>query len=87
MADKAVQRRNILKSTLAAAAAVGAAAPLASHAQATVTWRMQALWDGGTTPQKFEERFVARVAETCLRPARSCPPRKRLMPCAAARLS
>ena len=24
---------------------------------------MQALWDGGTTPQKFEERFVARVAE------------------------
>lgn len=63
MADKAVQRRNILKSTLAAAAAVGAAAPLASHAQATVTWRMQALWDGGTTPQKFEERFVARVAE------------------------
>ena len=55
MADKAVQRRNILKSTLAAAAAVSAAAPLASHAQATVTWRMQALWDGGTTPQKFEE--------------------------------
>jgi TRAP-type mannitol/chloroaromatic compound transport system substrate-binding protein len=24
---------------------------------------MQALWDPGTTPQKFEERFVARVAE------------------------
>jgi hypothetical protein len=26
-----------------------------AQAQATVTWRMQALWDGGTTPQKFEE--------------------------------
>lgn len=47
--------------------AVGAAASLAvstpARAQATVTWRMQALWDGGTTPQKFEERFVKRVAE------------------------
>lgn len=64
MADQSVNRRNILKSSLAAAAAAaGAAIPMVSHAQATVTWRMQALWDGGTTPQKFEERFVARVAE------------------------
>ena len=63
MAHPALNRRNILKSTLAAAAATGAATPMLSHAQATVTWRMQALWDGGTTPQKFEERFVARVAE------------------------
>ncbi|MBH1978156.1 MULTISPECIES: TRAP transporter substrate-binding protein DctP [unclassified Simplicispira] len=63
MADQSINRRNILKSSLAAATAVGAAVPLVSHAQATVTWRMQALWDGGTTPQKFEERFVARVAE------------------------
>ena len=63
MAHPALTRRNILKSSLAAAAATGAAMPLLGHAQATVTWRMQALWDGGTTPQKFEERFVARVAE------------------------
>src|SRR3990167_1845489 len=63
MADHSINRRNILKSSLVAATAVGAAVPLVSHAQATVTWRMQALWDGGTTPQKFEERFVARVAE------------------------
>lgn len=28
-----------------------------------ITWRMQALWDGGTTPQKFEEYFVKKVAE------------------------
>lgn len=63
MADQSTNRRNILKSSLAAAAAVGAGVPLVSHAQATVTWRMQALWDPGTTPQKFEERFVARVAE------------------------
>ena len=32
-------------------------------AQETVNWRMQSLWDANTTPQKFEERFVARVAE------------------------
>lgn len=63
MANANVNRRNILKSSLAVAAAAGAALPMVSHAQATVTWRMQALWDGGTTPQKFEERFVARVAE------------------------
>ena len=63
MAHPSLNRRNILKTSLATAAAMGAATPLLSHAQATVTWRMQALWDGGTTPQKFEERFVARVAE------------------------
>src|SRR3546814_16595194 len=31
--------------------------------RSAVKWRMQALWDPGTTPQKFEERFVKRVAE------------------------
>jgi TRAP-type mannitol/chloroaromatic compound transport system substrate-binding protein len=61
--NPSVQRRKFLKTSLASAAVAGAAAPLAAHAQATVTWRMQALWDGGTTPQKFEEKFVARVAE------------------------
>jgi TRAP-type mannitol/chloroaromatic compound transport system substrate-binding protein len=60
----AIARRRILKTALASAAAAGVTTPLAVHAQGTsVTWRMQALWDGGTTPQKFEERFVARVAE------------------------
>ncbi|AOW14482.1 C4-dicarboxylate ABC transporter substrate-binding protein [Hydrogenophaga crassostreae] len=64
MTQSKLARRQILKSAIASAAAVGVAAPLAAHAQgATVTWRMQALWDGGTTPQKFEEKFVARVAE------------------------
>lgn len=59
-------RRSLLAG-MAGSAGVGAAAlamPHAARAQApTVTWRMQALWDGGTTPQKFEEQFVARVAE------------------------
>lgn len=64
MSNPSVARRNVLKTALIGAAAVGGAAPLAVHAQgASVTWRMQALWDGGTTPQKFEERFVARVSE------------------------
>lgn len=35
----------------------------AAAAQETVNWRMQSLWDANTTPQEFEERFVARVAE------------------------
>ncbi len=57
-------RRRLIQTALAATATAGVAAPLAVQAQgASVTWRMQALWDGGTTPQKFEERFVARVAE------------------------
>ncbi|MBL0945128.1 MAG: TRAP transporter substrate-binding protein DctP [Hydrogenophaga sp.] len=60
MKPPAIPRRGLLKTALAASAA----APLALHAQSpAVTWRMQALWDGGTTPQKYEERFVARVAE------------------------
>lgn len=55
-------RRRLLQTALAGATAA-LALPGAAHAQATTTWRMQALWDGGTTPQKFEEQFVARVAE------------------------
>lgn len=31
--------------------------------QPDVSWRMQALWDAGTTPYKFEEKFVDRVSE------------------------
>ena len=57
------QRRNLIKATLVGGVAAAAAAPAAVMAQATVTWRMQTLWDGGTTAQKFEEKFVARIAE------------------------
>ena len=64
MTRTAIARRRLLKTALATTATAAVAAPLAVRAQgASVTWRMQALWDGGTTPQKFEERFVARVAE------------------------
>lgn len=56
-------RRATLKTALAGAAGASLATPAIVRAQSAVTWRMQALWDGGTTPQKFEERFVARVAE------------------------
>src|SRR5690606_37993885 len=57
-----INRRKLIGS----AAALGAAAALPAPALAqsgAVKWRMQALWDPGTTPQKFEERFVKRVAE------------------------
>lgn len=57
-----ISRRGVLKAIGAGALGVGAGSG-AAHAQETVTWRMQALWDGGTTPQTFEERFVRRVAE------------------------
>lgn len=63
MNDQGMKRRSLLKSALAGAAVAGVAAPHVARAQSTVTWRMQALWDGGTTPQKFEEKFVARVGE------------------------
>lgn len=58
-------RRQFLKK-VAATSAVSAgvlAAPKLANAQETVKWKMQALWDGGTTPLKFEEMFVKRVAE------------------------
>lgn len=57
-------RRSFLKGAGAGTAAVAAAVlSRPAKAQESVTWRMQALWDPGTTPQKFEERFVQRVAE------------------------
>ncbi|SMF25521.1 Tat (twin-arginine translocation) pathway signal sequence [Tistlia consotensis] len=60
-------RRHFLKAAGTAAVAAGAigVAGRARPAKAAdgVSWRMQALWDPGTTPQKFEEKFVARVAE------------------------
>jgi TRAP-type mannitol/chloroaromatic compound transport system substrate-binding protein len=59
-----IERRTVLKSAgavLGLAAAGSLARP--ALAQGTVKWRMQALWDPGTSPQKFEERFVKRVSE------------------------
>ena len=56
-----VSRRSLL-----AGAAVGGtalAAPIAAKAQDAVEWRMQALWDAGTTPFEFEKKFVERVSE------------------------
>lgn len=59
-----INRRKLLGSgaALAGAATFAAAAPALAQS-GTVKWRMQALWDPGTTPQKFEERFVKRVSE------------------------
>jgi TRAP-type mannitol/chloroaromatic compound transport system substrate-binding protein len=57
-------RRATLKTAIAGVAGASLAAPAIVRAQSpSVNWRMQALWDGGTTPQQFEEKFVARVAE------------------------
>lgn len=59
-------RRAFLKVGAAAGVAAGAASlPSLAGAQSgpKVEWRMQALWDAGTTPYEFEKRFVARVAE------------------------
>jgi len=48
----------------AAALAVASFGPAAlAQDGETVNWRMQALWDGGTTPQKYEQMYVDRVAE------------------------
>jgi len=57
-----INRRNLLGSGAALATAAAFATPALAQSGA-VKWRMQALWDPGTTPQKFEERFVKRVAE------------------------
>ncbi|WP_230533022.1 TRAP transporter substrate-binding protein DctP [Microvirga roseola] len=58
-------RRKIVK-TLGlgiAGIAMGLGLATSAVAQENVTWRMQSLWDPGTTPQKFEEQFVKRVGE------------------------
>lgn len=59
-----INRRKLLGSgaALAGAATFAAATPALAQSGA-VKWRMQSLWDPGTTPQKFEERFVKRVSE------------------------
>jgi TRAP-type mannitol/chloroaromatic compound transport system substrate-binding protein len=60
------KRPGLLKS-LASALVLAATAVLPSLAPAeelpSVNWRMQALWDAGTTPYEYEKHFVQRVAE------------------------
>ena len=56
-------RRRMLRLGAAALAAPAIVTATSVRAQGKTTWRMQALWGGGTTPMEFEERFCARVAE------------------------
>lgn len=60
-----ILRRDLLKKlTSGTVAGIGVLGmPAVARAQEVVKWKMQSLWDGGTTPQKFEELFVKRVAE------------------------
>ncbi|MBY6000849.1 TRAP transporter substrate-binding protein DctP (plasmid) [Nitratireductor aquimarinus] len=55
------RRRFLTASALGGAAAL--AMPAVARAEEAVQWRMQALWDGGTTPFEFEKKFVERVSE------------------------
>lgn len=60
-----ISRRALLQLTAGGVATV-AVSKLATPAIAQgskVSWRMQSLWDGGTTPQKYEEIFVKKIAE------------------------
>ena len=56
-----MNRRQVLAGSALAGAAL--AMPAVARAQDTVTWRMQALWDGGTTPFEYEKKFAERVSE------------------------
>lgn len=56
-----INRRQLVQSSVLGSVAL--AAPAVARAQDSVSWRMQALWDGGTTPYEFEKRFVERIAE------------------------
>ncbi|MCF6371032.1 TRAP transporter substrate-binding protein DctP [Rhizobium halophilum] len=60
-----ITRRSLFQ-LAAGGVAASAAIKLASPALAQgskISWRIQSLWDGGTTPQKYEEMFVKKVAE------------------------
>jgi TRAP-type mannitol/chloroaromatic compound transport system substrate-binding protein len=59
--DTRVNRRQLLAAS--AVGSVALAAPAVVLAQDKVNWRMQALWDGGTTPFEYEKKFAERVAE------------------------
>ncbi len=54
---------NALGAVAFGAPAIVAASTTTASAQKKVSWRMQALWGGGTTPMKYEEAFCARVSE------------------------
>lgn len=59
-------RRKFLRTAgtgLLCAPAIVAASSLEASAQDKVTWRMQALWGGGTTPMTYEEKFAKRVSQ------------------------
>ena len=65
MSEHRADRRAFLRTGTAASLAAGSLAlPGLANAQGeTVSWRMQALWDAGTTPYEFEKRFVERVSQ------------------------
>lgn len=57
-------RRSFIRgagTAMLAAPAIVAATSL--RAQGATQWRMQALWDGGTSPMRYEEKFCARVEQ------------------------
>lgn len=56
-------RRGFVAASLGSAAASVLAVPALAQGAGKVSWRMQSLWDGGTTPQEFEEMFVRLVGE------------------------
>lgn len=58
-------RRGFLKVISALTFMTVATLPAVGHADSSpeVSWRMQALWDAGTTPYEYEKNFVERVAE------------------------
>ncbi len=61
MTDRMTRRAVLSVSAAFVALSLTAAPTLAQEEK--VSWRMQALWDGGTTPQNYEQKFVDRVAE------------------------
>lgn len=56
-----VSRRGLIAGAAFGGATLAASATV--QAQETVEWRMQALWDAGTTPYEYEKKFVERVSE------------------------
>lgn len=54
-----------LKTVAAVSTVTACVAPSIAIAEdlPSVNWRMQALWDAGTTPYEYEEKFVERVSE------------------------
>lgn len=56
-------RRGFVAAGLGTVAASALAAPALAQGAGKISWRMQSLWDGGTTPQQYEERFVQLVGE------------------------